>query len=59
MTIQTYLKKQEKSETTYLTSKGTGKIKFKKPKTSKRKEIIKITAEINHTETKESNRTHQ
>ena len=43
--IQAYLKEEEKSQINNLTPKGARKIT--KPKTSRRKEIIKIRAEIN------------
>ena len=47
--IQSYLKKQEKSQINNLTSylKQQEKEKQRKPKVSRRKEIIKIRAEIN------------
>ena len=51
--IQSYVKKQEKSQIKNLTShlKELEKEKQPKPKVSRRKEIIKIRAEINETET--------
>ena len=47
--IQSYLKKQEKSQINYLTLhvKQLEKEEQKKPKVRRRKEIIKITSEIN------------
>ena len=52
--IQTYLKKQEKSPINHLTLqlKELEKEEQTKPKVSRRKEIIKIRAEINEIETK-------
>ena len=52
--IQAYLKKQEKSQINNLTLhlKELEKEEQAKPKFSRRKEIIKIRAEINETETK-------
>ena len=52
--IQSYLKKQEKSQIKNLTLplKEIEKEKQTKPKVSRRKEIIKIRAEINEIETK-------
>ena len=52
--IQAYLKKQEKSQVNYLTLhlKELEKEEQTKPKVSRRKEIIKIRAEINEIETK-------
>ena len=52
--IQAYLKKQEKSEINNLTLhlKELEKEEKTKPKVSRRKEIIKIRAEINEIETK-------
>ena len=49
ITIQSHLKKQEKSQINNLTSylKQQEKEKQRKPKVSRRKEIIKIRAEIN------------
>jgi len=47
--IQAYLKKQEKSQTN-LTPKEAGTRRTNKTQTSKRKEIIKIRAEINEIE---------
>ena len=52
--IQSHLKKQEKSQINNLTLhlKQLGKEEQRKPKVSRRKEIIKIGAEINEIETK-------
>ena len=53
--IQAYLKKQEKkSNNLTLHQKQLGKEEMKNPRVSRRKEIIKITAEINEKETKET-----
>ena len=54
--IQSYLKKQEKSQINYLTLhlKQLEKDEQTKPKVSRRKEIIKIRAEINEIETKKT-----
>uniref|UniRef100_A0A8C0D3H4 RNA-directed DNA polymerase n=1 Tax=Balaenoptera musculus TaxID=9771 RepID=A0A8C0D3H4_BALMU len=54
--IQAYLKKQEKSQVNNLTLhlKKLEKEEQTKPKVSRRKEIIKIRAEINETETKKT-----
>ena len=54
--IQPYLKKQEKHQINNLTLylKQLEKGEIKNPKVSRRKEIIKITAEINEKETKET-----
>ena len=54
--IQAYLKKQEKSQINYLTLhlKQLEKEEMKNPRVSRRKEIIKIRAEINEKETKEA-----
>ena len=54
--IQAYLKKQEKSQINNLTLqlKELGKEEQTKPKVSRRKEIIKIRAEINEKETKKT-----
>ena len=54
--IQAYLKKQEKSQINNLTLnlKKLEKEEQTKPKVSKRKEIIKIRAEINEIETKKT-----
>ena len=54
--IQAYLKKQEKSQTNNLTLhlKELEKEEQTKPKVSRRKEIIKIRAEINEIETKKT-----
>ena len=52
--IQAYLKKQEKNQTSNLTlhKKQLEKEEMKNPRVSRRKEIIKIGAEINAKETK-------
>ena len=54
--LQAYLKKQEKSQTNNLTLhlKQLEKEEMKKPRVSRRKEILKIRAEINAKETKET-----
>ena len=54
--IQAYLKKQEKSQINNLTLhlKELEKEEQTKPKVSRRKEIIKIRAEVNEIETKET-----
>ena len=54
--LQTYLKKQEKSQINNLTLhlKQLEKEEMKKPRVSRRKEILKIRAEINTKETKET-----
>ena len=54
--IQSYLKKQEKSQINNLTLhlKELEKEEQTKPKVSRRKEIIKIRAEINEVETKKT-----
>ena len=54
--IQAYLKKQEQSQVNNLTLqlKGLEKEEQTKPKVSRRKEIIKIRAEINEVETKKT-----
>ena len=54
--IQAYLKKQETSQINNLTLhlKQLEKEEMKNPKVSRRKEIIKIRAEINEKETKET-----
>ena len=54
--IQAYLKKQEKSQIKNLTLqlKQLGKEETKNPRVSRRKEILKIRAEINAKETKET-----
>ena len=54
--IQSYLKKQETSQINNLTShlKQLEKEKLKKPKVSRRKEIINIRLEINEKEMKET-----
>ena len=52
--IQAYLKKQEKNQINYLTLylKQLEKKEMKNPNISRRKEIIKIRAEISENETK-------
>jgi len=54
--IQAYLKKQEKSQINNLTLhlKQLEKEEMKNPRVSRRKEILKIRAEINVKETKET-----
>ena len=54
--LQTYLKKQEKSQINNLTLhlKQLEKEEMKNPRVSRRKEILKIRAEINTKETKET-----
>ena len=54
--IQAYLKKQEKSQINNLTLhlKQLEKKEMKNPRVSRRKEILKIRAEINAKETKET-----
>ena len=54
--IQAYLKKQEKSQINNLTLhlKQLEKEQMKNPRDSRRKEILKIWAEINAKETKET-----
>ena len=54
--LQAYLKKQEKSQINNLTLhlKQLEKEKMKNPRFSRRKEILKIRAEINEKETKET-----
>ena len=54
--IQAYLKKQQKSQINNLTLhlKQLEKEEMKNPMVSRRKEIIKIRAEINETQTKET-----
>ena len=54
--IQSYLKKQEKTQINNLTLhlKQLEKEEHTKPKVSRRKEIIKIRAEINEIETKKT-----
>ena len=56
ITIQAYLKKQEKSQINNLTLhlKQLEKEEMDNPRVSRRKEIIKIRAEINEKETKET-----
>ena len=54
--IQAYLKKQEKSQINNLTLhlKQLEKEEMKNPRVSRRKEILKIRAEINAKETRET-----
>ena len=54
--IQAFLKKQEKNQINNLTLhlKQLEKEEMKNPRVSKRKEIIKIRAEMNEEETKET-----
>ena len=54
--VQAYLKKQEKSQINNLTLhlKQLEKEEMQNPRVSRRKEIIKIRAEINEKETKET-----
>ena len=54
--LQAYLKKQEKNQITNLTLhlKQLEKEEIKNPRVSRRKEILKIRAEINAKETKET-----
>ena len=54
--LQAYLKKQEKSQINNLTLylKQLKKEEIKNPRVSRRKEILKIRAEINAKETKET-----
>ena len=54
--MQAYLKKQEKSQINNLTRhlKQLEKEEMKNPRVSRRKEILKIRAEINAKETKET-----
>ena len=54
--IQAYLKKQEKNQINNLTLylKQPEKEEIKNPRVSRRKEILKIRAEINKKETKET-----
>ena len=56
LAIQAYLKKQEKSQINNLTLhlKQLEKEEVKNPRVSRRKEILKIRAEINTKETKET-----
>ena len=56
ITIQAYLKKQEKSQINNLTLhlKQLEKEEMMNPRVSRRKEILKIRAEINAKETKET-----
>ena len=59
--IQAYLKKQEKNEIHNVTLhlKQLEKEEMKHPRVSRRKEIIKIRAEINERETKETSKNQQ
>ena len=59
--IQAFLKKQERSQIHNLTLhlKEREKEQQRKPKPSRRREIIKIRAEINEIGTKKNNRTNQ
>ena len=59
--IQAYLKKQEKNEINKLTVhiKQLEKQEMKNPRVSRRKEIIKIRAEINEKEAKENSKNQQ
>ena len=56
ITIQAYLKKQERSQINNITLhlKQLEKEEMKNPRVSRRKEIIKIRAEINEKETKKT-----
>ena len=56
LTIQVYIKKQQKNQINHLTLhlKQVEKEEIKNPRVSLRKEIIKIRAEINEKETKEN-----
>ena len=55
ITIQAYLKKQEKNQINNLTHlKQLEKEEIKNPRVSRRKEILNIRAEINAKETKET-----
>ena len=56
LALQAYLKKQEKNQINNLTLhlKQLEKEEMKNPRVSRRKEIIKIRAEINEKETKET-----
>ena len=56
ITLQAYLKKEEKSQSNNLTLhlKQLEKEEMKNPRVSRRKEILKIRAEINAKETKET-----
>ena len=59
--IQAYLKKQEKSQISNLTLhlKQLQREEMKNPRVSRRKETIKIRAEINERETKETSENQQ
>ena len=52
--LQPYIKKQEKSQINNLNLKQLEKEEMKNPRVSRRKEILKIRAEINAKETKET-----
>ena len=52
--IEAYLKKQEKSQINNLTLQQLEKEEMNNPRVSGRKEILKIRAEINAKETKET-----
>ena len=54
ITIQAYLEKQEKSQINKLHLNQLEKEDMENPRVSRRKEILKITAEINAKETKET-----
>ena len=56
LTIQVYIKKQQKNQINHLTLhlKQVEKEEIKNSRVSRRKEIIKIRAEINEKETKEN-----
>ena len=56
LAIQAYLKKQEKNQINNLTlhTNQQEKEEMKNPRVSRRKDIIKIRAEINEKETKET-----
>ena len=59
--IQAYLKKQEKSQINSLTLhlKQLEKEEMKNPRVSRRKEVLKIRAEINAKETKDHSKNQQ
>ena len=59
--IQAYLKKQEKSQTNNLTLqlKQLEKEEMKNPRVSRRKEILKLRAEINAKETRDHSKNQQ
>ena len=52
--LQAYIKKQEKSQINNLNLKQLEKEEMKNPRVSRRKEILKIRAEINAKETKKT-----